>query len=253
MHTSNHAVETVTAAGALDVIVCAHHPELARRPEPAAVRAFTDATRVALTWNVFRTLELVSPPFWLRRLRARLAGLSHVDPAPEQMRVQLWPALERARAGGAGTAGTGVPAVVDVLVDTETAVYGVITLYRSDIFVGATSATQVDPLLAAVEAVSWYAGVRDCYIAVITSDALDSPVARSRAERYSLAHDNVARRLAHRRDGLANVKGIGWLTWRDMASIVRDCSESLVLDDFQRYAAGRARQWLASIGIRPVD
>ena len=32
-----------------------------------------------------------------------------------------------------------------------------------------------------------------------------------------------------------------------------ELTESLVLDDFQRYAAARAGQWLASIGIRSAD
>ena len=138
------------------------------------------------------------------------------------MRRACSPSHVRRLPHGSRPFGPGSAPLVDVLIETETAVYGVIALYQSDVFVGATSAMHVDPVLAAIDAVSWHAGVRDCYIAVVTSEAFDSPVARSRTERYALAHDNVVRRLAHRRDGLTNVKGIGWLTWRDMASIVRD-------------------------------
>jgi hypothetical protein len=63
----------------------------------------------------------------------------------------------------------------------------------------------------------------------------------------------LARRLPHRRDGLANVRGIGRLTWRDVAAIVRDCAESNSLSDLERVAASQTEQWLDSLGIHPAD
>jgi hypothetical protein len=63
----------------------------------------------------------------------------------------------------------------------------------------------------------------------------------------------LSRRLPHRRDGLANVRGIGRMTWRDVAAIIRDCAKSDSLTDLERFAASRTEQWLDSLGIHPTD
>lgn len=54
-----------------EFVVAPHHPDRLRRPLPTLVAPGHDAFRHALTWNVFRTLELISPPFWLRRFHLR--------------------------------------------------------------------------------------------------------------------------------------------------------------------------------------
>jgi len=53
------------------LIVWPHHPDQLRRPaaRPGALDA--DNLQHALAWNVFRTLELLQPAFWLRRLQVR--------------------------------------------------------------------------------------------------------------------------------------------------------------------------------------
>ena len=83
-----------------------HHPDLANRPEPRPGHVASDTLRAALLWNVFRTLSLVSPPFWLRRLRARLVGLSSVEHAPQILEVRTWPRLA---AGAGGEDGDAAP------------------------------------------------------------------------------------------------------------------------------------------------
>src|SRR5687767_11528510 len=60
------------------LVVWPHHPDMLQRP--AANGAELPVTQ-ALTWNVFRTLELMPPAFWLRRLNAAL-GLAPPAPAP---------------------------------------------------------------------------------------------------------------------------------------------------------------------------
>ena len=40
------------------LIVCPHHPDLLRRPASRAGDLHADNLEYALTWNVFRTLEL---------------------------------------------------------------------------------------------------------------------------------------------------------------------------------------------------
>jgi hypothetical protein len=54
----------VVPSGTLDqLVVCPHHPDQLRRPtaRPGALHA--DILEHALTWNVFRTLELLPPAF----------------------------------------------------------------------------------------------------------------------------------------------------------------------------------------------
>jgi len=72
------------------LIVCPHHPDQLRRPasRPGALQA--DNLEHALTWNVFRTLELLPPAFWLRRLQARLQAAQTLEAAPQIVRVELW-------------------------------------------------------------------------------------------------------------------------------------------------------------------
>ena len=62
------------------LIVWPHHPDQLRRPasRPGALHA--DNLQHALAWNVFRTLELLPPAFWLRRLQARLQSAQHLRP-----------------------------------------------------------------------------------------------------------------------------------------------------------------------------
>ena len=55
-----------------------------------------------------------------------------------------------------------------------------------------------------------------------------------------------------RRDGLANVRGLGRMTWREVAGIIRDCAGSSSLTDLERFAASRTEQWLGSLGIHPT-
>jgi len=71
--------------------------------------------------------------------------------------------------------------------------------------------------------------------------------------RYASSRDALIRRLPHRRDGLMNVRGIGRVTWRDVASIIRDCAEAGSLGELERFAAGQTIRWLDSLGIHPAD
>jgi hypothetical protein len=130
-------------------------------------------------------------------------------------------------------------------------VYGVMTLHGSDVELGDSTLARPDAILRLIDAVSWYGGARDCYIALITSDWSDTPIGGALIERYRGSRDVLARRLPHRRDGLVNVRGIGRMTWREVASIVRDCAESGSLTDLERFAAGRTEQWLDSLGVHP--
>ena len=231
-----------------EIILFDHHPDLLRRPAARPGVAAADDGCAALTWNVFRTLELVAPVFWLRRFRARLIGQPGIESGSRSLTVRLWPTLLTPLAQPQDG-----PLCVDVLIATETAVYGVMGFDKTDVSLGDTTLAAPDSVLRAIDAVSRYAGVRDCYIALITSDPYDTPVGVALIDRYASSRDALLCRLPHRRDGLANLRGIGRMTWRAVASIIRDCAEGGSLGDLERCAAGQTSQWLDSLGVHPTD
>ena len=231
-----------------EIILFEHHPDLLRRPAARPGLAAADDGCAALTWNVFRTLELVAPAFWLRRFRARLIGQPGIESGSRSLTVRLWPTLSTPP----GRPQDG-PIWVDAIVESETAVYGVMAFDETDVSLGDTTLAAPDSVLRTIDAVSWYAGVRDCYVALITSDPADTPVGAALIDRYGSSHDALIRRLPHRRDLLMNVRGIGRMTWRDMASIIRDCAEAGSLGALERFAAEQTSRWLDSLGIHPVD
>jgi hypothetical protein len=195
---------------------------------------------------VFRTLELVPPAFWLRRFRARLDVLSSEEPAERTLSIRMWEVLPPSAADGRRE-----PVTVDALIETDTAAYGVIAAAGSDLDFGDSTLARPDPILRAIDAVSWHAGARDCYVALITADRLETPIAGALIERYRGSRDVLRRRLPHRRDGLMNVRGIGQTTWQEVAGIVQDCAGSDVLTDLERFVASRTGRWLDSMGIHP--
>jgi hypothetical protein len=234
-----------------DLVVHPHHADRLRRPDPRLGHVAADRHCTALTWNVFRTLELIAPGFWLRRFRARLVGASSIDRPCHTMTVRLWTAAascdRETIASGAEAGG------IDFLVESDTAIYGGLALYNHDVGVGDTAVAQPDVVLQAIDALSRYAGVRDCYVAVVTSDASHSPVGTTLANRYGGSRQALLARLPHRHDGLANVRGIGVLTWSDMAAILRDCAAARALGEIERFAAARTVRWLESTGVMPAD
>ena len=62
-------------------VIAPHHPDRLRRPAPTLGGASAERFAQAVAWNIFRTLELVTPSFWLRRLHLRLTG-EPSTPAP---------------------------------------------------------------------------------------------------------------------------------------------------------------------------
>jgi len=231
-----------------EFILLAHHPDLARKPEATPGLIDTENRGTALAWNVFRTLELIAPAFWLRRFRARLDVLTSLEPLDRSLSVRLWAVLPTPAERGHRE-----PVCVDAVIETDTAVYGVITFAGSDLDFGDSTLARPDPILRMIDAVSWYAGARDCYIALITSDWSDTPIGSVLIERYRGSRDVLRRRLPHRRDGLINIRGIGRMTWRDVAGIIQDCADSDSLTDLERFAASRTARWLDSLGIHPID
>jgi len=230
------------------LIVCPHHPDLLRRPVSRAGDLHADDLQYALTWNVFRTLELLPPAFWLRRLQARLQSAQSLQAAPQIVRVELWRALSRPPAQQLVDPGRAAP-VADVLIETEHTVWAL--MVRSDDRLE-DHVSGADPVAQLIDAGSWFAGTRDFHIGFIVVDPESAPVATALVRRYGRSTNSVMLRSGSRACSMTNVRGIALTCWVDLAAILRDCEQSPVLSDIERALARNALAWLLRVGIVPM-
>lgn len=207
----------------------------------------------ALTWNVFHTLRLIAPSFWMRRLRARLVGLDGVDYVPLSATISLWE-------GGEAT--DGAVSFADVVIETDHAVIGLLTLYRNDLDPASGRRPQAagsgervrrdgveDPIAGLIAEVTQRAGVRDCYVGVVAESAESSPIAAAAVAGHAGLTTRAAP-LPMARYGITKL-GVGFTTWGDLCTILQDAATAPALDRLERDAARRTVRWLGSVGIRP--
>ncbi len=225
----------MTPRGSAPLIVWSHHPDVLQRTCSGTWGALPASQ--ALTWNIFRTLELMPPAFWLRRLNATL-DLAPPAPAPVTARVRLWSELPPPPNGN-GTPKTKVEA--DVLIETEHAVWALLVCHTGDVVLPA-SAAQADVVAPLAHAASWHAGVRDCYVGLIVPESGEAPLARALVRRYRASPRAVQLRVA-RGHNPANVAGVGLTTWARLIRIVRDAATADTIDHAERLMAGRAAAW----------
>src|SRR5690349_4233423 len=163
-------------------VIAPHHPDRLRRPAAAAGLSADERFQQAAAWNVFRTLELVSPSFWLRRLHTRLTGDAPVVP-PQTVRVHMWtrlplPPIQRID-------GERPDVLVDVLIETEHAVWTLVTdLLGRNLIDGEVTA-------AIVDAGAWFAGRRRHYCGAIESSTASSFRAAVLHQRYARSRDSA--------------------------------------------------------------
>src|SRR5688572_11815141 len=103
------------------LVVWPHHRDTLQLP---AADRWDPPAAEAMTWNVFRTLELMPPAFWLRRLNAFL-GLLPPQPAPVTATVRLWAPLPIPPGFGLSASDT---VRADVFIETEHAVWALIVI-----------------------------------------------------------------------------------------------------------------------------
>jgi hypothetical protein len=224
-------------------IIAPHHPDRLRRP-PHAVTAADERSRQALIWNVFRTLELVTPSFWLRRLHARLTGEAALV-SPQIVEVRLWeslplPPIQRIDGGQADV-------FVDVVIETEHTLWAL------------TSSCDVDPSSvtdragAIVDAASWRAGARQYYCGVIESRSAAPSFADVVKARFARSAASAA--LQSNTRGPATPRSAVWgaVQWPDLAALLRDCRSARNVPAIEQALAGNALDWLAAVGIRPNE
>jgi hypothetical protein len=223
-----------------EFVIAPHHPDRLRRPAAKLGAIPDERFQQAVTWNVFRALELLAPAFWLRRFHQRLIGDPSVVPA-QVLRISLWQSLPLPpiqRIDGARP-----DVAVDVIVETEHAVWTLIVA-------GTAQAANVHQRMTEViDAGGWLAGVREHYCGVIEDDTDTTSIGDSLKRRYARSTASVQLRSASRGPAGPSLKGLGGARWRDLAAILRDCEEADNLPAIQRAVARNTLVWLQRVGI----
>jgi hypothetical protein len=166
------------------------------------------------------------------------------------VRVDLWRPLALPPTHHHDGAKAGV--VADVMVETEHAVW---TLMSGDELRRRverdTAAADAAALL--IDATSWYAGTRDCSFGVIACEAAHQDAGVALVDRYFRSRDSLRLRSDARGNLLSNVRGVGSLSWTDLAAILRDCERADALTQIERALARNVVTWLERVGISGTE
>ena len=229
--------------GVTSWLVQAHHPDVRRMPTPAPGRVLAERTCAALVWNTFRTLALIDPSFWLRHLHARLFGFDERYRPPATLDVRLWVPVWPAPSRGDGR-----PVTIDVLLESDDTWWALLTLFESDVCMGPPDVAGPDPVIRAIDALSWSAGCRDLFVGLISSGPATAPVATRLMRRYAASPHLLAHRLS-RPNGHGNLRGLGAGTWPTIATVLNECCRASALDEPERQAVGRCLEWFGAVGV----
>lgn len=216
------------------LVIVPHHPDRLRRPG-ARPGVSDDRVRQALTWNIFRTLELLPPAFWLRRLHLRLTG-EPLTATPHTVQVSLWralplPPIQRIDGGLSDVA-------ADAVIETE---HGAWTFLAARGAHWSEDEAAVAPL---IDAGAWLAGARDHYCGVIEAIGSDTPLARVLETRYARSRESVALRSATRGPARPDVRSVRAMRWRDLGAVLSECADAPNLSPVERAVAAHTRTWL---------
>jgi hypothetical protein len=227
------------------IVLAPHHVDRLRWPAPRIGALAHDRFVQTLHWNVFRTLELLPPALWLRRLHARLTSEVR-NTAPHTVSVALWPRLPLPPYEL--VAAPYRSAVVDVLVETEHAVWA---------FVDSHAVAEEDnggagtPFADVIHAVRWRAGTRECCIGVVDWDSNDRRSRPAMMERYARSACSLALRSASTIHAAPPSPPIGTISWSELATVVQDCVDADALSPIERALASNLLLWLGRVGIHP--
>lgn len=215
-------------------VVWPHHPDMLRRPATSGMDA---CVTQALTWNIFRTAELLPPAFWLRRLNAAL-GIAPSCPAPVTARVQLWVKLPIPPGQGLSTRDA---VDADIVIETE---HGVWALLVCDGAVASPHAdTGIDRVAMMAYAASWYAGRRQCYVGMIVTAPECAPLDISLIRKYQVSSHALHLRWPDRHHDGGNILGFGFTTWPPLITILSDASRGDTLGVVERMIARQTLEW----------
>lgn len=225
-------------------VIAPHHPDRLRRPPPSPAATSDERLRQALTWNIFRTLELVSPSFWLRRFHLRLTGEPSVVP-PQIARVHLWqhlplPPIQRIDGGRPDV-------VADVVIETEHAVWTLVAASARNNII------DIDQPAAVVDAGAWFAGARHHHCGVIEWSATSTSLGSVLEGRYSRSRESARLRSATRGPAAPTLVQWGAIQWSDLRALLQDCREAANLSWIERALAQNALDWLKNVSLSPLE
>lgn len=231
---------------AFRLLVSAYHPDTLRYPRSEPIATPSERLRLALTWNVFKTLEQIAPSAWMRRLLAMSAGLPDgYDSAPHMTQVTCWSDLAPAPSALLRR-GRRHPVPVSAIIDTDDTVIVVLTPAVTDLH-EVVSETKEGGLLDLAEAAAWLAGARSTYVIVVLPIDADEEVWTSRVRRRA---ERVTRVLKSGPKGPANLRGIGPTTWRALHGLLSEISACRFIDQAEQRHAMTAARWIAA-RLRP--
>jgi hypothetical protein len=139
--------------------------------------------------------------------------------------------------------------VADVVVETEHAVWALMLGGNNLQRRVESDSAQADLAAQLIDAMSWYAGTRDCVFGVIACPPAHQDPAVALVERYFRSKDSLQLRSDWRGNLLSNVRGVGTLSWTDLAAILRDCEQADVHTHIERALARNVVTWLEGVGI----
>lgn len=224
-----------------NLIVDRYDPQLSamRGSKQEALRS--ENSEDALTWNVFRSLRQIDPLIWFPVLFSRAfnqAAPDHVEDASVELwrRVSAPPSLRRLQ-GDEGES------EVDVVIESDQFVWFIEAKYKSDISLRTTNSETRNQILRNIDVGSYHAGVRPFYFSLLLLDDRSSPIGSDLMKGYQAAPEAVATQFPHRKDALANLRGLGTLTWSDLAAaLLSAAGQARRHGEAQRAAA--AAEWL---------
>lgn len=192
-----------------------------------------------VSWNVFRTFRQIDPSIWVNPLMS--AAFGKASPASTgDTTVELWQSVKPPPAllqeGDEG------PSEIDILIENPQWVLFIEAKLTSDISSRTTTRPQRDQVLRNIDVGSYYAGVRDFYFALLLKDAELSPKGIQALKEYD-DKDILIKKLPHRVDGLANLRGTGVLTWHTLYAILNTVP-SVTRSQFEADCAKRCSVWL---------
>jgi hypothetical protein len=224
-------------------VIAPHHPDRLGRPQALPGRVEDERFHQALTWNVFRTLELLAPAFWLRRVHLKLTGHA-LEAVPQTVRVSLWRALPMPpiqRIDGARP-----EVVADVVIETEHTVWTLGVAAGREPWGDDGCGESVARL---VDAGAWLAGARDHHSGLIDAVDVAMSIGRSLRGRYAWSRESAELRSRMRPPVRARLSSFGALAWTDLAAILRECQHASGLSSIEQALAGNAVQWLRGVGV----
>jgi hypothetical protein len=200
-----------------------------------------------LTWNVFRSLGEIEPSLWLSPLFSKAFG-SNAPAVNDETIVRLWERV-RAPASLRTVQKDEGESEIDIMVESHRTVVFIEAKYRSDVSLRTTNNMNRDQIMRNLDVGSYWAAPRDFYFILLILNEARSPEGVRLLSEYRSDQPGLAGRLAHRGDGLSNLRGLGLLTWSDFAEQAAGLAADRALTESQRAIVGALADWLAFKGI----